>query len=109
MSPWMTRGWAAVRLVGITGTDGTRVPRCGCIARVGLICVAGTVMPGSKAAQSLIFCVTIMGWMRVPCGSAFSQENTSRKERRSMGTLHMERLERFQHRYRALVASHEEM
>ena len=26
-----------------------------------------------------------------------------------MGTLHMEKLERFQHRYRALVASHEEM
>src|SRR4051812_48295593 len=109
MWPWMRGGWAAVRLVGITGAGGTPVPRCGCIARVGLISVAGTVMRGSKVAPCLIFCATTMGLMRVPCGGAFSQEKTSRKGVVSMGTLHMEMLERFRRRYQTLVASYEDV
>src|SRR5258708_7635902 len=75
---WMKRGWVAVRLAGITTTGGTGIPRCGCIVHEGLICAAGTVIPGNKAVRSLIFCATIIGSMPARCGIVFSRVKLSK-------------------------------
>ena len=72
-------GWVAVRLAGITTMGKTRIRRCGCMRRVPLVRLAGTVMCGGAVAISLISCVCGMASLPARCGSAFWRVNGSKE------------------------------
>src|SRR6266700_1841130 len=81
------RGWALAPLAGITPMGRILIPRCGCMLRGVLALPAGTVMSDSVAATSLIFCCSIMAWMRGACGSAFFRVKPSRIPVKKSGTF----------------------